>query len=90
MWTVGHVLTHLARNAESHVRMLEGATMGEALEQYAGGYDQRAADIEAGADRSAHVLESEGPSPRRSRRVPTTEPEGRPPQALRPARRARF
>ena len=24
-WTVGHVLTHLARNADSHVRMLEAA-----------------------------------------------------------------
>jgi uncharacterized protein (TIGR03083 family) len=24
-WTVGHVLTHLARNGDSHVRMLDGA-----------------------------------------------------------------
>lgn len=55
-WTIGHVLTHLARNADSHVRMLEGAGRGEALEQYPGGYDQRAADIEAGAGRPAAAL----------------------------------
>jgi hypothetical protein len=28
-WTVGHVLTHLARNADSHLRMLEAARRGE-------------------------------------------------------------
>lgn len=55
-WTVGHVLTHLARNADSHVRMLEGALRGEALEQYEGGHEQRAADIEVGASRSAAAL----------------------------------
>ncbi len=55
-WTVGHVLTHLARNADSHVRMLDGARRGEALEQYAGGNEQRAADIEAGATRRADAL----------------------------------
>ena len=55
-WTIGHVLTHLARNADSHVRMLEGAARGEHLEQYAGGYDQRSADIEAGAGRTATAL----------------------------------
>ncbi len=58
-WNVGHVLTHLARNADSHVRMLEGASRGEALEQYAGGYEQRAADIEAGAGRRADVLRAD-------------------------------
>ena len=55
-WTIGHVLTHLARNADSHVRMLMGAGRGENLEQYAGGYDQRSADIEAGAGRPAAEL----------------------------------
>jgi maleylpyruvate isomerase len=55
-WTVGHVLTHLARNADSHVRMLEGALRGEALEQYAGGFEQRSADIDAGAGRPAAAL----------------------------------
>jgi len=56
-WTVGHVLTHLARNADSHVRMLEGAGRGEAHEQYAGGYEQRSSDIEAGAGRPMAVLD---------------------------------
>ncbi len=56
-WTVGHVLTHLARNADSHVRMLEGAGRGGALEQYAGGYEQRSSDIEAGAGRPMAVLD---------------------------------
>lgn len=55
-WTVAHVLTHLARNAESHVRMLAGAGRGEALEQYEGGHEQRAADIEAGSGRLVAVL----------------------------------
>jgi maleylpyruvate isomerase len=55
-WTVGHVLTHLARNADSHVRMLEGARRGEVADQYAGGNEQRAADIEAGAGRRADEL----------------------------------
>jgi maleylpyruvate isomerase len=50
-WTVGHVLTHLARNADSFVRLLEAAARGEVADQYAGGNDQRAADIEAGAGR---------------------------------------
>jgi maleylpyruvate isomerase len=36
-WTVAHVLTHLARNAESHVRMLGAASEGRSVEQYAGG-----------------------------------------------------
>jgi maleylpyruvate isomerase len=55
-WTVGHVLTHLARNADSHVRMLEAAARGEVADQYAGGNEQRAADIEAGAGRPAADL----------------------------------
>ena len=55
-WTVGHVLTHLARNADSHVRMLEGACRGEVADQYPGGNEQRAADIEAEAGRPASEL----------------------------------
>ena len=55
-WTVGHLLTHLARNADSHVRMLLAAERGESVEQYAGGADQRAADIEAGAGRPRDAL----------------------------------
>src|SRR5436190_21454509 len=55
-WSVGHVLTHLARNAESHVRLLEAAAAGRVGDQYPGGNAQRAADIEAGAGRPAADL----------------------------------
>lgn len=55
-WTVGHVLTHLARNAESHVRILDAAARGEVADQYPGGNAQRRDDIEAGAARSAAEL----------------------------------
>lgn len=44
-WTVGHVLTHLARNADSHLSMLAG------LMQYSAGTEGRNTDIEAGATR---------------------------------------
>ena len=50
-WSVGHVLTHIARNADSMVRVLDGAARGELLDRYPGGREQRAADIEAGAGR---------------------------------------
>jgi maleylpyruvate isomerase len=52
-WTRGHVLAHLARNAEGHVGMLEGALRGEPVPQYAGGAARRAADIEATAAQPA-------------------------------------
>ena len=55
-WTVGHVLTHLARNADSHVRMLAGARDGAVVDQYAGGWEGRVAAIEAGAGRSEAEL----------------------------------
>ena len=55
-WTVGHVLSHLARNADSVVRRLEGAIRGEIVEQYVGGREGRADEIEAGARRSAAEL----------------------------------
>jgi len=55
-WTVGHLLTHLARNADSYVRMLEGAARGRVLSQYEGGLEGRAAAIEAGAPRPAAEL----------------------------------
>jgi maleylpyruvate isomerase len=45
-WTVGHVLTHIARNADSTLRMLAG------LPQYWKGIESRVADIELGAGRS--------------------------------------
>lgn len=55
-WTVGHVLTHLARNADGHARRLEGALRGEEVARYAGGQAQRDEEIEAGAARSAREL----------------------------------
>jgi maleylpyruvate isomerase len=55
-WTVGHVVTHLARNADSHVRMMEAAIAGGVADQYEGGLQGRAADIAAGAGRPAAEL----------------------------------
>lgn len=55
-WTVGHVLTHLARNAEATVRRVEAAQRGEVVDQYIGGAEGRAAEIEAGAGRSVEEL----------------------------------
>ena len=48
---VGHVLTHLARNADGHVRRLEGALRGEDVRRYAGGPAQRDQEIAEGAIR---------------------------------------
>jgi len=58
-WTVGHVLSHVARNADSHVHRSEAAACGLVVEQYAGGRPGRAAAIEAGASRSATALVSD-------------------------------
>jgi maleylpyruvate isomerase len=55
-WTRGHVLTHLARNADSHTRMIEAAKNGESVAQYPGGFAQRESEIETGARRSAAEL----------------------------------
>jgi maleylpyruvate isomerase len=55
-WTVGHVLTHLARNADGIVRMVEGACRGEMAEQYPGGRATRDSEIEDGALRPAREL----------------------------------
>lgn len=55
-WSVGHVLTHLARNADGHVVRLEGALRGEDVPRYPGGPARRDADIAAGAGRPAAEL----------------------------------
>lgn len=55
-WTVGHVLTHLARNADSHVRRADAAAAGVVVDQYPGGYEARAAEIEVGASRPAREI----------------------------------
>jgi maleylpyruvate isomerase len=55
-WTVGHVVTHLARNADSFTGALTAAGRGELGLQYPGGPDQRVRDIDAGAGRDAAAL----------------------------------
>jgi maleylpyruvate isomerase len=55
-WSRGHVLTHLARNAESHTGIFLAAQRGEVVEQYPGGNEQRSNDIESGAGRTAAEL----------------------------------
>lgn len=52
-WSVGHVLTHLARNADSHARRLEAALVGHDIPRYLGGDEQRTREIEDGATRPA-------------------------------------
>ena len=52
-WTIGHLLTHLARNADAFVNMLEEAELGHSVPMYPGGPAQRSDDIEAGSTRSA-------------------------------------
>jgi len=52
-WTVGHVLTHLARNADAHARRLSGALHGHDVPKYPGGEDQRRDEIDEGAARPA-------------------------------------
>lgn len=54
-WTRGHVVTHLARNAEALGNLLHWATTGERTEAY-GSPQERAAAIDAGAGRSAEEL----------------------------------
>jgi maleylpyruvate isomerase len=54
-WTVGHVLTHLARNADSHVRLFAAAERGEVTTQYDSA-QARADDIETGSRRPATAL----------------------------------
>ncbi|MFG3641376.1 maleylpyruvate isomerase family mycothiol-dependent enzyme [Micromonospora sp. NPDC047762] len=55
-WTRGHVLAHVARNADGFVNLLTAARTGAALPMYAS-LDARTADIEAGSSRppAAHL-----------------------------------
>ena len=55
-WSVGHVLTHIARNADGFRAVVEGAAVGEVRPMYPGGPTQRNGDIEAGAGRSAEAI----------------------------------
>jgi len=55
-WTRGHVLTHLARNADGHCNMFDGAARGEVFAQYPGGMSQRVDEIADGAQRPAATI----------------------------------
>lgn len=50
-WTRGHVLTHVARNADGIADTIAGALRGEIVERYPGGWEARNAAIDAGAGR---------------------------------------
>lgn len=54
-WSRGHVLTHLARNADGFRRVLAGAARGETVRMY-DPQESREADIEAGAGRALPEL----------------------------------
>lgn len=58
-WTVGHVLAHVARNADSHVRRTEAAMRGEMVDQYPGGHAGRAEEIDSSASQAADVLRND-------------------------------
>lgn len=55
-WSVGHVLTHLARNADSFTQIVAAAGGDEPVAQYPGGAAQREHDIETGSGRPAAAL----------------------------------
>ena len=55
-WTRGHVLTHLARNADAQCRMIGAALEGRIVEQYEGGQAGREREIQEGAGRSGSQL----------------------------------
>src|SRR4051794_7646615 len=55
-WTLAHLHTHIARNADSHVRRIEAAHRGEVVDQYEGGPAGREREIEEGARRDAQTI----------------------------------
>jgi len=55
-WSIGHVLTHLARSADSYVRILRGAAEGLEVAQYPEGASGRSRDIEQGSARPAAAI----------------------------------
>jgi len=55
-WTRGHVLTHLARNADGIAGTLAGALRGEVVARYPDGWDGRNAAIDEGAARPFGVI----------------------------------
>jgi maleylpyruvate isomerase len=58
-WTCGHVLTHITNSGDGHAGIFDAAAEGRIAQQYPGGVEGRAADIEAGSTRpAAEQLES--------------------------------
>lgn len=57
-WTRGHVLTHIARNADAFANVAGSAVTGRTTPMYLS-VEARDADIEAGADRPAADLEAD-------------------------------
>jgi maleylpyruvate isomerase len=55
-WSRGHVVTHLARNADALRRLTLGALTGAPVEMYPGGPEARDAAIEEGAGRPSGLL----------------------------------
>ncbi len=55
-WTRGHVLTHLARNADAQNRLILGLKQGRTTPLYPGGQEARAAAIEEGAGRPVNLM----------------------------------
>lgn len=55
-WSVGHVLTHIARNADSVTRRLEGAIRNEIVPQYGSGAESRESEIERDVRRPAAAV----------------------------------
>ncbi len=49
-------MTHIARNADSVVRRLEASARGEHIDQYVGGQEARAKEIDSGAGRTFGAL----------------------------------
>ena len=55
-WTRGHVLTHIARNADGIADTIAGALRGEIVERYPDGWDARNAAIDVGSSRPFEAL----------------------------------
>jgi maleylpyruvate isomerase len=58
-WSRGHVLTHVARNADAFALAVDGAVQGGSVDMYPGGDEQRTRDIEAGAGRPVDALRAD-------------------------------
>lgn len=52
-WTCGHVLAHIINSGDGHAGIFDAAAEGRIGQQYPGGIEGRAADIEVGSTRPA-------------------------------------